>query len=158
MFCCSRKFFNTKGHMLHTTTVISRSTPAPSFLRRWTSTLVFLKGTASLEICQIMELQSLMYMIIEPQEHDFIVIHSPTKARTKLSQWFFFSIFLLFFFLNFLQIALLHLNTLVPSIPTSPQSSRKTAPLRFLSVRIWPAWIGYQQSLSARINGAVHLY
>ena len=53
-----------------------------------------------------------MYMIIEPQEHDFIVIHSPTKARTKHSQRF--------FFINFLQIALLHLNTLVPSIPTSP--------------------------------------
>ena len=31
-----------------------------------------------------------MYMIIEPQEHDFIVIHSPTKARTKHSQRFFF--------------------------------------------------------------------
>ena len=26
------------------------------------------------------------------------------------------------------------------------------------SRRIWPAWIGYQQSLSARMNGAVHLY
>ena len=157
MFCCSRKFSNTKGHMLHTPTVISRSTPAPSLFRRWTSALVFLEGTASLEISQIMELQSLMYMIIEHQEHDFIVIHSPTKARTKLGQRFFFSQFY-FFFLNFLQIALLHLNTLVPSIPTSPQSSGKTAPLRFLSVRIWPAWIGYQQSLSARINGVVHLY
>ena len=72
--------------MLHTPTVISRSTPAPSLLRRWISALVFLKGKASLEISQIMELQSLMYMIIEPQEHDFIVIHSPTKARTKLCQ------------------------------------------------------------------------
>ena len=72
--------------MLHTPTVISRSTPAPSPLRRWISALVFLKGKASLEISQIMELQSLMYMIIEAQEHDFIVIHSPTKARTKLCQ------------------------------------------------------------------------
>ena len=31
-----------------------------------------------------------MYMIIEPQEHDVIVIHSTTKARTK---HLFFSIF-----------------------------------------------------------------
>ena len=104
-----------------------------------------------------MKLHSLMYMIIEPQEHDFIVIHSPTKAQRKHSECFFF-FFFFFFFLNFLQIALVHLKTLVPCVPTSPWSSRKTAPLRFLSVRIWPVWIGYQQSLSARINGAVHLY
>ena len=36
-----------------------------------------------------------MYMIIEPQEHDFIVIHSPTKAQRKHSQCFF--LFLFFF-------------------------------------------------------------
>ena len=34
-----------------------------------------------------------MYKIIEPQEHDFIVIHSPAKARTKHSQRFFFYLF-----------------------------------------------------------------
>ena len=112
--------------MLHTTTVISRSTPAPSFLRRWTSTLVFLKGTASLEICQIMELQSLMYMIIEPQEHDFIVIHSPTKARTKLSQCFFFSIFLFFSsqFSSNSTATFKHFGPLYPDQPLVKQKNR----------------------------------
>ena len=131
MFCCSRKFSNKGTHAAHPHRNFQKY-PTPSLLRRWTSALVFLKGTASLEICQIMELQSLMYMIIEPQEHDFIVIQSPTKARTKLSQCIFLSQFS-FFFLYFLQIALLHFNTLVPSIPTSlsPQPLVKQENLAF---------------------------
>ena len=64
-----------------------------------------------------MEVNSLMYMITEPQEHDFIVIHSPTKARTKHSQRF--------FFINFLQIALLHLFILFYFISFALKNTKK---------------------------------
>ena len=49
-----------------------------------------------------------MYMItFEQQEHDFIVIHPPTKTRKDHNQ-------------RFLIDFLLHFKAVVPSIPTNP--------------------------------------
>ena len=68
-----------------------------------------------------MELHSLLYMIIEPQEHDFILIHSPTKAQRKHSQCFFF------FFSQFSSnstAAFKHFGPLYPDQPLVKQRNR----------------------------------
>ena len=57
------------------------------------------------------------YMIIEAQEHETIVIHSPTKARTKHSQWFVFFFFFSIFFFK-------HFRPLYPDQPLVKQKNR----------------------------------
>ena len=59
-------------------------------------------------------------MIIEPQEHGFIVIHSPTKERTKRSQWFFFS----FFFSSNNIATFKHFGPLYPDQPLVKRKNR----------------------------------
>ena len=77
----------------------------------------------------------------------FIVIHSLTKARTKHSQWFFFS--------QFSSNSIVTFKHFGPLYPDQSLVKRKN---RVFKIPEWLAWIGYKQSLSARINGAVHLY